>query len=83
MKDGKPEEALKYFRDAQKIQENFRAGWWDTQALYYARVDDANCLLALGKNEDLINTGYRETEIWNGGIAHGKYSWGKTTFHKK
>ena len=51
MGEGKPEEALKYFKDAQTIQENFRAGWWDTQALYYARVHEANCLLALGDKE--------------------------------
>ena len=55
MRDGKPEEALSYFRDAQKIQENFRAGWWDTQALYYARVHEANCLLALGRKEEARN----------------------------
>lgn len=51
MGEGKAEEALKYFRDAQTIQANFRAGWWDTQALYYARVHEANCLLALGEKE--------------------------------
>ena len=51
MGEGKAEEALKYFRDAQTIQANFRAGWWDTQALYYTRVHAANCLLALGEKE--------------------------------
>lgn len=51
MKEGKAKEALKYFRDAQTIQPNFRAGWWDTQALYYPRVYEALCLLSLGDEE--------------------------------
>lgn len=51
MAEGKPEEALTYFRDAQTIQPNFRAGWWDTQALYYPRVYEAECLKALGDTE--------------------------------
>lgn len=51
LRKGKAEEALKYFQDAQVIQPNFRAGWWDTQALYYARVHEAKCRLALGDQE--------------------------------
>lgn len=45
---GKYAEALPYLEAAQKIQPNFRAGWWDTQALYYPRVFEAKCRLALG-----------------------------------
>lgn len=48
MAAGKYEEALPYLEAAQKIQPNFRAGWWDTQALYYPRVFEAKCRLALG-----------------------------------
>lgn len=51
MAEGKYKEALSCFEAAQKIQPNFRAGWWDTQALYYPRVYEAKCRLALGDVE--------------------------------
>lgn len=50
--EGKLEEALECFKQAQIIPANFRAGWWDTQALYYAVYFEAETLKMLGKEEE-------------------------------
>ena len=67
-KEGKLEQALECFRNAQRQPQNFRAGWWDTQALYYAIWFEAETLLMLGhkaeacvvaqKNVPFIHSGY-------------------------
>lgn len=69
MQEGKCEEALPYFEAAQKIQPNFRAGWWDTQALYYARVYEAKCRLALGDTEGAVK---KAKEVFP--FIHSNYS---------
>ncbi len=46
------EEALGWFRKGQKIPANFRAGWWDTQALYYIRYFEALTLVNLGRSAE-------------------------------
>lgn len=67
-KEGKLEQALECFRNAQRQPQNFRAGWWDTQALYYAIWFEAETLHMLGretevcaiaqKNVPFIHSGY-------------------------
>ncbi|MNW35388.1 tetratricopeptide repeat protein [compost metagenome] len=51
-KEGKLAEALQCFKQAQVIPANFRAGWWDTQALYYAVYFEAEALLLLGQENE-------------------------------
>lgn len=51
-KEGELEQALECFRKAQVIPDNFRAGWWDTQALYYAIVFEAETLKSLGRDAE-------------------------------
>lgn len=46
------EEALDWFRKGQQIPANFRAGWWDTQALYYIRYYEAVTLIKLDRKEE-------------------------------
>jgi tetratricopeptide (TPR) repeat protein len=52
LREGKLEEALQWFRKGQKIPDNFRAGWWDTQALYYTRYYEAFTLMQLGREKE-------------------------------
>lgn len=47
-----PEQALTWFRKGQKLPSNFRAGWWDTQALYYIRYFEAVSLIELGRHDE-------------------------------
>ncbi len=49
LRAGNLEEALEWFRRGQKLPANFRAGWWDTQALYYVRYYEALTLTRLGQ----------------------------------
>ncbi len=56
MKEGKVEQALECFILAQKIPANFRAGWWDKQALYYAIILEAQAQKTLGKEEEAKQT---------------------------
>lgn len=49
---GKLQEALTCFRNAQRQPQNFRAGWWDTQALYYAVWFEAETLKMLGQDKE-------------------------------
>ncbi|MBT1181132.1 DUF5107 domain-containing protein [Bifidobacterium sp. CP2] len=51
-RDGKVEEALECYRNAQIVPANFRAGWWDTQQLYYARWFEAAALQKLGREDE-------------------------------
>jgi tetratricopeptide (TPR) repeat protein len=51
---GRLDEALDWFRKGQKLPANFRAGWWDTQALYYIRYFEAETLLKLGHSGDAL-----------------------------
>ena len=58
-KSGNLQLALEYYQKAQLIPSNFRAGWWDTQALYYARYFEARVLISLGKKDaalEIIHT---------------------------
>ncbi len=50
--DGKLEDALAWFRKGQVIPANFRAGWWDMQALYYVRYYEAVILTKLGNTDE-------------------------------
>lgn len=50
--EGKLDEALECFKKAQVIPDNFRAGWWDTQALYYAVYFEAETLQMLGRSDE-------------------------------
>lgn len=52
LREGKLEVALHFFQKGQKIPRNFRAGWWDTQALYYTRYFEAYTLMQLGRKEE-------------------------------
>jgi tetratricopeptide (TPR) repeat protein len=52
LRDGELKEALEWFRKGQKIPANFRAGWWDTQALYYARYFEALTLMRMGRTSE-------------------------------
>ncbi|OZG64071.1 DUF5107 domain-containing protein [Bifidobacterium eulemuris] len=52
LRDGDAAGALERFRAAQTIPPNFRAGWWDTQALYYPRYFEGLALKALGRDEE-------------------------------
>ena len=53
-KDDDLEKALLLFKKAQVIPDNFRAGWWDKQALYYARYFEAETLMELGRKEEAM-----------------------------
>lgn len=50
--EGKADAALECFRAAQTIPANFRAGWWDTQALYYPRFFEGLALKALRREDE-------------------------------
>lgn len=50
-KEGKLAEAREIFRLSQQIPANFRAEWWDTQALYYAIYFEAERLEMIGCEE--------------------------------
>jgi tetratricopeptide (TPR) repeat protein len=52
LRSGNLEEALAWFRKGQKIPANFRAGWWDTQALYCVRYFEALTLVHLGRIDE-------------------------------
>ena len=53
LREGNLSEALDWFRrGGQKIPANFRAGWWDTQALYYVRYYEALVLIELGRRPE-------------------------------
>lgn len=54
--DGRLSEALECFIKAQTLPENFRAGWWDTQALYYAVCFEAETLFMLGREDEARQT---------------------------
>jgi len=49
---GDLDEALAWFRRGQQLPANFRAGWWDTQALYYIRYFEALALSRLGRTDE-------------------------------
>ena len=51
-KEGRIQEALECFQNAQKLPENFHAGWWDKQSLYYAYIYEAKALMELGRTEE-------------------------------
>ncbi len=50
--EGNLEDALHWFQKGQQLPANFRAGWWDTQALYYIRYFEALVLIKLGRREE-------------------------------
>lgn len=50
LEHGKKEEALEWFQKGEQLPENFRAGWWDTQALYHIRFFQAKTLMELGRD---------------------------------
>ena len=52
--DGNLSEALAWFQKGQRIPANFRAGWWDTQALYYIRYFEAFTLTQLGRADEAM-----------------------------
>ncbi|MGF1756422.1 DUF5107 domain-containing protein [Photobacterium sagamiensis] len=49
LEHNKLEKALELFEKGQQLPANFRAGWWDTQALYHIRYFQAETLMKLGR----------------------------------
>jgi tetratricopeptide (TPR) repeat protein len=68
-RDGKLEKALQLFRDAQRVPQNFRAGWWDTQALYYAVWFEADTLMRLGRHDEALKTAQRLVPFIHSGYS--------------
>lgn len=68
-KEGRLEEALQCFRDAQHIPSSFRAGWWDEQALYYAVIAEAQALEALGREEEAAKVAGRLLSFIHSGYS--------------
>lgn len=52
MTKNKLQEALKLFQKGQIIPENFHAGWWDRQNLYYVQYYEAKILMELGRKKE-------------------------------
>lgn len=68
-KEGKLEEALDCFQQSQKIPANFRAGWWDTQALYYAIYFEAETLKMMGKEEEAKAVAHKNVPFIHSGYS--------------
>ena len=68
-REGKLEEALDCFRRSQHIPANFRAGWWDTQALYYAVWFEAETLMMMGREEEAKAVAHRNVPFIHSGYS--------------
>ncbi len=68
-REGKLEEALECFRNSQKIPANFRAGWWDTQSLYYAIYFEAETLKMMGREDEAEKVAHKNVPFIHSGYS--------------
>jgi tetratricopeptide (TPR) repeat protein len=68
-REGKLQEALDCFRRSRQIPANFRAGWWDTQALYYAVYFEAETLKMMGREEEAKSVAQKNVPFIHSGYS--------------
>ncbi len=67
--EGRLQEALDCFRRSRRIPANFRAGWWDTQALCYAVWFEAETLMMMGREEEAKSVAQKNIPFIHSGYS--------------